>query len=161
MTTGIAEWIVNMRRLGFTLIEMLLVISIIGIMATVSVISLGGLSVSQFLANADAIANICADLTAEAIFSSTVISCTILDSGKLSCQKLIHDSWQPLDLNKFAFNWPADLRVIQVRNSASHNAHTIVFLPYYSSQNMSIKIGQANFTAWLDGDLLGRYNVAL
>ena len=66
-----------MKKLGFTLIEMMVVLFVIGILSTVTVMSINAPSFTRFLTKAEQLSQSLAILSDEAIYSNSLISCKL------------------------------------------------------------------------------------
>jgi type II secretion system protein H len=151
-----------MREKGFTLIEIIVVIIIIAVMTSVVTLSVGGPSYSKFLGGAEKISNTFSILADEAVFTSSVVSCDVTPTS-LKCRKYRDGEWNDLPLTRLvAWGWPKDLRIAQVvlNGVPIKDKQPILFLPSGDNGDISIQVVDQQYSAWIDGDMSGRYKVS-
>ncbi len=151
-----------MYKTGFTLIEIMIVLLIIGVMSAVATISINAPSYSRFLASAEKLSTTFSILSDQAIYTSSVISCD-LDAHHISCRSYRDGDWSELDLKQLvSWQWPEDLTVKQilVNGTALKDKQEIKFLPSGDNDALSVEVSNSEFTSWIDGDLTGKYKVA-
>lgn len=151
-----------MYKSGFTLIEIMIVLLIIGVMSAVATININAPSYSRFLASAEKLSTTFSLLSDQAIYTSSVIACD-LSTHNISCRSYRDGEWSDVDLKQLvSWQWPEDLNVNQVliNGESLKDKQQIRFLPSGDNDGLSVEVSNGEFTSWIDGDLTGKYKVA-
>lgn len=151
-----------MRSKGFTLIEIMIVLVIMGVMSAVATISITAPSYSRFLASAEKLTATFSILSDDAIYTSSVIACS-LASDHITCSRYRDGEWDDLDLKKLlSWSWPSGLVVKQVliNGNPIKEKQQIKFLPSGDNDSLSVEVSNGEFSSWIDSDLAGRYKVS-
>ena len=151
-----------MRNKGFTLIEIIIVLVIIGVMSSVVVLSVTAPSYSRFMGSVEKLSSTMSILADEAVYSSSVISCQVTPNS-MECRRYFDGDWSELPIRKLvSWGWPKDLKILRVLQSgvSIHADEPIRFFPSGDNPALSIQVGDGSFTAWIDSDLTGRYKVS-
>ncbi|HLX54465.1 MAG TPA: prepilin-type N-terminal cleavage/methylation domain-containing protein [Aquella sp.] len=147
---------------GFTLIEIIIVLAIIAVMASVAMLKVSGTSYGGFLNKANKIAIFFEVLSDHAVYTNSFLVCEPNPIG-LDCKKYKNDEWNDLPLSKVTtWNWPEDIRIEQVRINGRpmKQGDKIYFTPDYRANLLSIRITNGKFSTWIDNDLTGEYKVS-
>ncbi len=152
------------RPSGFTLIEMMLVVVIIAIMTTIVTLSVSSPSFGRFLASAEQFSSTLSILSDEAIYSGDVIACK-LTATSISCDRYRQgdNDWTEIDMRKVvSWGWPKGLKILKVMVNGVplKDNEPIRFFPSGDNASLSIEVGNEEYTAWIDSDLIGRYKVS-
>ncbi len=150
------------RGFGFTLIEMMVVITIIAIMSTVVAVNIGAPSYSRFLSNAEKLASALAVISDEAIYSGNVISCNF-SSNSVSCNKYHDGEWAELKMRSLiSWGWPEGLSIkrIYINGVPLPDKEPLRFMPSGDNGGISIQVTDGEYSAWIDSDMIGRYKVS-
>ena len=151
-----------MRSKGFTLIEIMIVLVIIGVMSAVATISITAQSYSRFLASAEKLNATFSILSDDAIYTSSVIACS-LASDNITCSRYRDGEWDDLDLKKLlSWSWPSGLVVKQVLINGNQikEKQQIKFLPSGDNDSLSVEVSNGEFSSWIDSDLTGKFKVS-
>jgi general secretion pathway protein H len=153
----------KVKKLGFTLIEMMVVLFVIGILSTVTMMSINAPSFTRFLTKAEQLSESLAILSDEAIYSGSLISCN-LRKESISCRRYRDGEWSDLDLRRvFSWGWPDSVVIKQVMiNGTPINGEkqTVNFDPSGDNDLLSIEVSDGVYTVWIYGDLTGKYWVS-
>lgn len=144
---------------GFTLLEVLIVMSIIGIMSMVTVININVPNYSRFQNKVEQLSQSFAIISDEAVYSRALISCRIGKSS-MNCRQYINDDWEDLDLKRLlSMGWPEDVEIKQVliNGNLITEKETVNFYPSGDNDALAIEVVDGNFSSWIYGDLTGRY----
>lgn len=147
---------------GFTLIEMMIVVFIIGILSTVTVLNVNAPNFSRFLSKAEQLSQSLSVLSDDAIYSSTLISCHVSDRS-INCSRYIDGDWQDVDVRRMmSWGWPDGVFVKQILiNSVPiKEKQTIDFRPSGDNDSVAIEVSDGVYTVWIYGDLSGKYWVS-
>ena len=150
------------KRHGFTLIEIIIVLVILSVMSAVVVLSVGAPSYSRFMSGVEKLSGTLAILADEAVYTSSVISCTVTPVS-MDCRRYHDGEWSELPIRKLvSWGWPKDLKILKVmvNGVALHDKEPIRFLSTGDNPSLSLQVGDDSFTAWIDSDLTGRYKVS-
>lgn len=151
-----------MRSPGFTLIEVMIVLVIVGIMSALATVSINAPSYSKFSVGAEQFAATFSTLSDEAIYTSSVITCD-LGKNSISCNRYKDSEWSPIDIRQMiSWSWPSGFIVKQVliNGIAIREDEQIKFLPSGDNDILSVEISNGEYTAWIDADRAGRYKVS-
>lgn len=150
------------KNSGFTLIEIMVVLVLLAVMTTVVTLNVGGPSYSRFQGSAEKIANTFSILADEAVFTSSVVSCQVTPKSMV-CKKYRDGEWNDLPISRLvAWGWPKELRISQVlvNGVAIKDKQPIFFLPSGDNGDISVQVADDSYSAWIDGDMSGRYKVS-
>lgn len=145
---------------GFTLIEILIVLVIMGIMTAVVSLSIGSPRDRVFKSNLLKISNLLEILADQAVYTNTVITCKISDD--IICQTYKNGEWDNLNLSDLAsWRWPRNVQVIGIKvdGQALGDNQSIRFPPSGEIEQMSFHISDGTSDAWIDGTLDGEFKV--
>lgn len=151
-----------MRANGFTLIEVMIVLVIIGVMSAVASISINAPSYSRFLASAEKLTATFSILSDDAIYTSSVVACS-LGVDDIKCSRYRDGEWSDLDLKQLlSWNWPSGFVVkkILINGNPIRDKQQIKFLPNGDNDSLSVEVSNGEFTSWIDSDLTGKYKVS-
>ena len=152
-----------MNSKGFTLIEIIIVIVIVAVMSAVVVLNVGAPNFSRFRGDVEKFSSTLAVLSDEAIYSGDVIACN-LTVNSISCSRYRDGEWTEMNPRQYiAWSWPKNL-VIQsvfINGVPLKDNESIKFLPSGDNPSLSIQLGNGEYTAWIDSDLIGRYKVSI
>lgn len=147
---------------GFTLIEMMIVVFIIGILSTVTVLNVNAPNFSRFLSKAEQLSQSLAVLSDDAIYSSTLISCYV-SSHSISCSKYVDGDWQDINVRSMmSWGWPDGVVVKQIliNGIPIKEKQSIDFRPSGDNDSIAIEVSDGVYSVWIYGDLSGRYWVS-
>ena len=150
------------RDFGFTLIEIMVVLVLMAVMATVVTLNIGGPSYSKFIGNAEKISNTFSILADDAVFTSSVISCNVAPKS-ISCSKYRDGEWTDMDVRRMvAWSWPKEISIskVIVNGVPLKDKQPVLFLPSGDNGDISIEVKDDVYSAWIDGDLTGKYKVS-
>lgn len=152
------EWL-SMKGKGFTLIEVLIVMFIIGIMSMVTAINVNVPNYSKFQNKVEILSQSLGMISDEAIYSSSLISCN-LGKTSINCRRYKSDDWQDINLKQLlSMGWPEDIRVNQVliNGKLINEKQSINFNPSGDNDSLAIEVTDGTFSSWIYGDFTGRY----
>ncbi len=150
-----------MYHKGFTLLEILIVLAIIAIMSSVITLNIGASSYLTFMSKAKKIAVTLSVLNEEAIYTDSVIDCTI-NEANLECEKYKNGQWVDLNLNQIiSWKWPNNIKVqsLVINGITVNNTNNIKFLPNDYGDQTSIQITDGEYYTWVDGDIHNNFQV--
>lgn len=151
-----------MYKTGFTLIEIMIVLLIIGVMSAVATLSINAPSYSRFLASAEKLTTTFSLLSDQAIYTSSVVSCD-LQTNNITCRSYRDGDWSDLDLKQLlSWGWPDNLIVKQIliNGEPLKDKQQIKFLPSGDNDSLSVEVSNGEYSSWIDGDFTGQYKVA-
>lgn len=151
-----------MYKTGFTLIEIMIVLLIIGVMSAVATLSINAPSYSRFLASAEKLSTTFSLLSDQAIYTSSVVSCD-LQTNNITCRSYRDGDWSDLDLKQLlSWGWPDNLTVKQIliNGEPLKDKQQIKFLPSGDNDSLSVEVSNGEYSSWIDGDFTGQYKVA-
>lgn len=151
-----------MYKTGFTLIEIMIVLLIIGVMSAVATLSINAPSYSRFLASAEKLTTTFSLLSDQAIYTSSVVSCD-LQTNNITCRSYRDGDWSDLDLKQLlSWGWPDNLTVKQIliNGEPLKDKQQIKFLPSGDNDSLSVEVSNGEYSSWIDGDFTGQYKVA-
>jgi type II secretion system protein H len=147
---------------GFTLIEMMVVITIIAIMSTVVAVNIGSSGYSRFLSGAEKLSGTLSAISDEAIYSGSVISCDVTPTS-INCSRYRDGEWIELKMQKLvSWGWPEGFQITRISiNGVPLKEHEpIRFLPSGDNGGFSMQVTDGQYSAWIDSDMAGRYKVS-
>jgi prepilin-type N-terminal cleavage/methylation domain-containing protein len=150
---------------GFTLIEILVVIVIMGIAASIVIFNIGLPSYYKFKSQVDMVSNTLSVISDQAIYTGRTIICKI-DSNNIVCKQYVDEEWVDMDFNKIiSWKWPPEkikFKQLTIEGLNYPIGSIIAFVPSGDNAKMSLEITSEDgkFTSWIDSDLLGRYNIS-
>ena len=145
---------------GFTLIEILIVLAIIGVMSAVIALRVGSPSQSIFKSELFKIANLFETLADEAVYTNSVITCEV-ENG-IVCKSYRNGEWNDFNLAKVAsWKWPNNIKVLQiiVNGIPLKPGESIRFSANGDTSAMSFYVTDGVSKAWIDSDLTGEFKV--
>ena len=145
---------------GFTLIEILIVLVIIGVMSSVVVLNAKAPSYTKFMSLAQKISSTLEVLGDQAVYTDSVIVCDLRDG--FSCQSYKNGEWNELKLSKIlSWSWPSNIEILQLYvNGLKLNVEwKIQFLPTGDASQISLQITDGKYVTWIDGDTNGSFKV--
>lgn len=146
---------------GFTLIEIMIVMTIIAVMSAVVVLNVGSVNYSGFMADALKIASTLEIIADEAVYTNSVIACEVNADG-FNCHSYKNGDWQDLNLKKLVvWSWPENMRIkaVYVDGHQLKDSDQIRFLPSGDIEQMSFLVSDGVHNAWVDGDMSGVFVV--
>ena len=149
------------EKTGFTLLEIMIVLVIVGIMSTVLVLNIGASTYTTFMSDAKKIAATLSIISDEAVYTNSVISCKI-DTNGFNCRSYKNEQWSALNINKLvSWSWPKNFTVQQVliNGVPIKENETIKFFANGDQQPTSIQVSNGKYTTWVDGDMNGIFQV--
>lgn len=152
-----------MQQKGFTLIEIIIVITIIAIMSAVVVLNVSAPNFSRFKGGAEKFSSTLSILADEAIYSGDVISCNISQTN-MTCSRYHDGEWVDMDLRRVvSWGWPKDFSVIKisVNGVPIKDKQTVQFFPSGDNVSLSLEVTDGVYTAWVDSDMAGRFKVSI
>ncbi|MEN9391114.1 MAG: type secretion system protein GspH [Pseudomonadota bacterium] len=150
-----------MRKNGFTLIEILIVLVIVAVMSGIAVLSVGAPSYSGFMANANKIASTLDLLADQAIYTDSVISCDVLPTG-FTCKSYKNGEWSDLNIqNIISWGWPPRMQVEKtlIDGSQLKEKQKIKFYPNGDISEMSFLVTDSVHHTWIDETPNGNFVV--
>jgi len=151
-----------MSRAGFTLIEVMIVLVIIGLMTAVTTLSVNAPSYSRFLTSAEKLAATFSVISDEAIYTSSVITCTV-NATSISCNRYRDGEWDEVNMAKLlSWGWPDNLVVKQilVNGVVLKDKQPLKFLPSGDNDSISVQVSDGNYSGWIDSSLAGKFKVS-
>ncbi len=151
-----------MRANGFTLIEVMIVLVIIGVMSAIATMSINAPSYSRFLASAEKLTATFSILSDDAIYTSSVIACS-LGTDSIKCSRYRDGEWQDLNLKKIlSWSWPDNMVIkrVLINGNPIREKQLVKFLPSGDNDSLSVEVSNGEFTSWIDSDLTGKYKVS-
>lgn len=159
----------QIRNNGFTLIEIMVVLVIMGIMAATVVINVSAPSYNKFLSRVNIIAKTLSLLSDHAVYTNSVVMCEVKTKG-IRCKSYRDEEWQDLDMAKeVPWAWPDDVNIAALKVNGvdlmnkSDLPSVIKFLPSGDNPVIEVQIqSKANkdFDAWIDSDMSGNFKVS-
>lgn len=152
---------VKPTQLGFTLIEIMIVMVIIAVMSGVAVLSVGSSTYSSFMADVLKVSSTLEILADESVYTNSVIACDVNING-FSCSSYKNGDWQELDLRKLVtWGWPDKMQIkaVYVDGNPIKDGDKIRFFPSGDISPMSFQVTDGPHTAWIDGDMSGVFVV--
>lgn len=150
------------KNKGFTLLEILIVIVIIGIMSSVAVINLSAPTYTKFKSDVNKIAILLDLLVENAIFTNSVIVCNI-NNNLLNCKSYKNNDWNDLDFSKIvSWNWPTNfiIKKAYINDSFLQENQKIYFMPNGFQKPVSFLITDGRYQIWIDGDINGKFTLS-
>jgi prepilin-type N-terminal cleavage/methylation domain-containing protein len=151
-----------LRKSGFSLIEIMVVIFIIGIMATIISVSVSAPNYSRFLSESIKLANAFEIISDEAVYTNSLISCEINPKG-ITCEGYRNGEWRDINMTDLiSWGWPKNLEIKQIIVSgiALKDEQRLEFLSNGDTPLMSIEVSDGVYNAWIDSDLTGKFKVS-
>lgn len=151
-----------MSHRGFTLIEVMVVMFIIGIMATVTALKVNAPNFSRFITKVEQLSETFSVISDEAIYSQDYIKCNV-SKNSISCQRYVDDDWQDIDMSKIvSWNWPENIEIKQIliNGVLINDKQTVDFEPSGDNDTLAIEVSDGVYSAWIYGDLTGRFWVS-
>lgn len=148
-------------KIGFTLLEILIVLVIIGVMSAVVVLNVRAPSYSKFMALAQKAASTMEIIGDQAVYTNSVIVCDLKNG--ISCQSYKNGEWNTLQLSKIlSWKWSDTLEVSQVyvNGIKSQSSFQIRFLPTGNLNPVSLEVTDGRYTTWIDSDVGGDFKVS-
>jgi prepilin-type N-terminal cleavage/methylation domain-containing protein len=150
------------KTAGFTLLEIMIVLAIIAVMASVAVLKVSGTSQGGFINKVNKIAVFFEVLGDHAVYTNSVLVCEPNPIG-LDCKKYKNGEWNDISLSQITtWRWPEDIKIEQVliNGRPMKQGDKIYFTPDYRAILLSIRLTNGVFSAWIDNDLTGVYKVS-
>lgn len=150
------------KNKGFTLLEILIVIVIIGIMSSVVVMNISAPTYTKFKSDVNKIAITFDLLVDNAIFTNSVIVCQ-LDKNLLNCKTYKNNDWNDLDFSKIvSWNWPTNfiIKKIYINDNLLKENEKIYFMPNGFQKPISFLISDGRYQIWIDGDINGNFTLS-
>ena len=148
-------------QVGFTLLEIMVVLVIVAIMSSVVVMNIGSASHGSFKSDLTKIATTLDILADEAVYTNSVILCK-LEDNELSCVKYKNGDYQDLDIRKLvSWGWPDNLKITQilVNDVPLKEDQMLRFTPNGNLPLISFRITNGVQSAWVDGNMDGDFVV--
>jgi type II secretion system protein H len=146
---------------GFTLLEIMIVLVIIGIMASVVVLNVNSSNYSGFEADGLKIAATLEIIADESVYTNSVITCNVNPNGFI-CQGYKNGEWRDINLrNLISWSWPQSISIksIYVNGRPIKDDEKIRFFPNGNISAMSFQISDGVHNAWVDGNINGEFEV--
>lgn len=147
---------------GFTLIEVLVVLFIIGILASVITLNVSAPNYSRFMSETIKLANTFELISDQAVYTNSLISCSVLPAG-ISCEGYRNGEWRDINFSDLvAWGWPKNVEIKQiiVGGVPLKDGQKLEFLSNGETPLMSIEVSDGVYTAWIDSNVMGKYNVS-
>ena len=151
-----------MRNKGFTLIEIIVVLVIIGVISAVVVLSVSAPSYSRFMSGVEKLSSTLAIIADEAVYSGSVISCSVTPTS-MECKRYHDGDWSELPIRKLvSWGWPKDLKImaIIVNGIPLRDKEPLRFFSSGDNPKISLQVSDGVYSAWIDSDLTGRYKIS-
>lgn len=130
-------------------------------MSSVVVLNVGAPTYATFIANAKKIAATLSILSDEAVYTNSVIVCSV-DSNGFKCRGYKNGQWSNLDLAKIvSWTWPKNFAVEQlyVNDVQLKDGENIRFFANGDQQPTSLQVTDGKYRTWIDGDINGVFQV--
>ena len=150
------------KDFGFTLIEIMVVIFIIGIMATIITVNVTAPNYSRFMSEAIKLANTFEIVSDEAVYTNSLVSCKV-EPKVISCDAYRNGEWRNIDMSSLiSWGWPKNIEIQQivVAGVPLKDGQQLEFLSNGDTPLMSIQVSDGVYTAWIDSDLTGKFKVS-
>ena len=153
------------RQQGFTLIEILVVIVIMGIAVSMVVLNISLPGYYKFKSQVDMVSNTLSMISDQAIYTGNTVVCKVT-TNNLLCKQYVDEEWVELDINRIiSWHWPPEklkFKQIMIEGLNYPIGSVIAFVPSGDNSRMSLQLTSEDgkFSSWIDSDLLGRYNVS-
>ncbi len=150
------------KRFGFSLIEIMVVIFIIGIMATIITVSISAPNYSRFMSESIKLANTFEIVSDEAVYTNSLISCQVNPKG-ISCDGYRNGEWRNINMTDLvSWGWPKNIEIKQiiVAGIPLKDGQKLEFLSNGDTPLMSIEVSDGVYSAWIDSDLIGKFKVS-
>ncbi len=146
---------------GFTLIEIMIVLVIIGVMASVAMLKLTSSNYSGFAADGVKISSTLEVLADESVYTNSVVACDITNDGFV-CQGYKNGEWRDINMRSLiSWPWPRNIQIksIYISGRPIKDDEKIRFFPNGNIPPMSFQFTDGTHTAWVDGDMNGDFQV--
>ena len=146
---------------GFTLLEIMIVMVIIGIMSSVVILNVSSASYSGFEADALKISGTLEIIADESVYTNSVITCNVNPNGFV-CRGYRNGDWRDINLNNLVgWGWPQSITIksAMVNGRPLGDDEKIRFFPTGNIAPFSFQITDGAHTAWVDGDINGEFQV--
>lgn len=153
------------RQQGFTLIEILVVIVIMGIAVSMVVLNISLPGYYKFKSQVDMVSNTLSMISDQAIYTGNTVVCKVT-TNNLLCKQYVDEEWVEMDINRIiSWHWPPEklkFKQIMIEGLNYPIGSVIAFVPSGDNSRMSLQLtsDDGKFSSWIDSDLLGRYNVS-
>ena len=150
------------KKSGFTLIEIMVVIFIIGIMATIISVNISAPNYSRFMSQSIKLANTFEIISDEAVYTNSLISCKIDPKG-ITCDGYRNGEWRDINMTDLvSWGWPKNLEIKQiiVGGTILKDGEKLEFLSNGDTPLMSIEVSDGVYSAWIDSGLTGKFKVS-
>lgn len=150
------------KTAGFTLLEIIIVLAIIAIMASVATLKVSSTSYGGFVNKAHKIAILFEVMGDYAVYTNSVLVCEPNPIG-LDCQKYKGGEWSDISLSRISsWQWPQDIKIEQVliNGRPLKQGDKIYFYSEYNALLYSIRITNGVYSTWIDNDLTGNYKIS-
>lgn len=146
---------------AFTMVEVLLVMLIIGILTSLVTLNMSSPNYARFKSDVQKISSLLSIVADEAIYTNSVIACKV-EPENFICKKYHDGEWSDLSLKKLvSWSWPQNLKIedVYIDGIPLLANEPIKFLPTGDNSGMSFKVGNGDFSAWIDNDASGRFGI--
>lgn len=150
------------KHIGFTILEIMIVLAIIAIMSGVVVMNVSSSTYGNFVSQANKVAAMLEVLGDNAVYTNSVIACDANTNG-LDCQRYKNGEWVDVTLSSIvAWQWPEGMKIEQVliNGLPMKQNDKIRFVPDGNTIPMSIRVGNGAYNTWIDNDLSGNYKIS-
>lgn len=151
-----------MKKTGFTLLEILIVLAIVGIMSAVVVLNVNSPSYSSFMAESRKLAATLSILADEAVYTNSVVVCEPEQAG-IYCQTYKNGEWKDLNIRKLvSWAWPKNFTIKQVyiNGMPIKDGERIKFFANGDQPPVSLQVTNGKYNAWIDGNIYGDFEVS-